>query len=96
MNYTSNNAPADEVLNKKSEYALGRHMAVQFYDCEHSSLLDCDKVEQIFNNAAKYSGATVLGSNFHDFEPKGISGFGIIAKSHFFSSFMAGIQLCSR
>jgi len=65
-----------------SGVALGRHLTAEFYDCAGEVLADPGKMEAIFIGAAKASGATVLGSRFHNFEPQGVSGFVIIAESH--------------
>lgn len=63
--------------------ALGRHMTVEFYDCEAGILADTGRMEEVFLAAAKRSGATVIASYFHDFEPQGVSGVVIISESHF-------------
>ncbi len=68
---------------KRQRFALGRHITVEYYDCNHSILLDAKKVEKIFVDAAKISGATVMDSSFHFFEPQGVSGMVIISESHF-------------
>ena len=65
------------------DFALGKHMTVEFYDCDSQFLADEQKMEKAFLEAARVSRATVLGSNFHSFEPQGVSGFVIIAESHF-------------
>ncbi len=70
-------------MEHSKDFALGRHMTIEFYDCNHEILCDAEKVEQIFIDSAKASGATVLGTNFHSFEPQGVSGFVVIAESHF-------------
>ena len=63
--------------------ALGRHMTVEFYDCEARILADTKRMEEVFLTAAKRAGATVIASHFHDFEPQGVSGVVIISESHF-------------
>jgi S-adenosylmethionine decarboxylase len=65
------------------DFALGKHMTIEFYDCDSQILADAAQMEEIFVEAALASGATVLGQNFHAFEPQGVSGFIIIAESHF-------------
>jgi len=62
--------------------ALGHHLTAEFYDCASETLADTARMEAIFIGAAKASGATVLGSQFHDFKPQGVSGFVVIAESH--------------
>jgi S-adenosylmethionine decarboxylase len=73
---------AHEGINE-SRYALGRHMTVEFYDCDHLALNDVKRMEEAFLEAARVSGATILESSFHSFEPQGVSGVVIIAESHF-------------
>ncbi|OGV38997.1 MAG: S-adenosylmethionine decarboxylase proenzyme [Lentisphaerae bacterium GWF2_45_14] len=76
-------ASAQHKHHHEARFALGRHMTIEYYDCDHLVLNDPKKVEEIFINAAKESGATVLSSSFHSFEPQGVSGMVIIAESHF-------------
>ena len=64
-------------------FALGRHMTVEFCDCEPKTLADVKLMEQIFLRAAEKSGATVIESNFHEFKPQGVSGVVVISESHF-------------
>lgn len=67
----------------ETNFALGRHMTVEFYDCNPLIIADSEKVKKAFLNAAKASKATVLDYSFHVFEPQGVSGVVIIAESHF-------------
>jgi S-adenosylmethionine decarboxylase len=68
---------------KETHFALGRHMTVEFYDCNPDIIVDPEKVKKAFLKAAKDSGAHVLDYSFHIFEPQGVSGVVIIAESHF-------------
>lgn len=68
---------------RKRDYALGRQLTLEFYDCSPSLLASAEVMEKIFLQAAKESGATIISSNFHGFEPQGVSGVVIIAESHF-------------
>lgn len=63
--------------------ALGRQVTLECYDCNRGILADPARMEQIFLEAAHKSGATVISSHFHAFEPQGISGVVIISESHF-------------
>lgn len=63
--------------------ALGRHITIEYYECDHYILLSKDIVEQSLLKAASESGATVVNSSFHDFSPQGVSGVVIISESHF-------------
>ena len=64
-------------------FALGRHITIEYYDCASNALLDKDGVESVLLKAARESGATIISSSFHQFEPQGVSGVVIIAESHF-------------
>lgn len=62
--------------------ALGRHFLVELFGCDKVAISDVAKVEDVLNEAATRSNATILKSEFHQFEPYGISGMVIIAESH--------------
>ncbi len=64
-------------------FALGRQMTVEFYDCDPKLLADVKTLERVFLEAARFSGATVVESRFHSFEPQGVSGVVIVSESHF-------------
>lgn len=61
---------------------LGRHLLIELYKCNPSYLNDVEKVREKMLNAARYCKSTILGDNFHTFEPQGVSGVVIIAESH--------------
>lgn len=65
------------------DFALGKHITVEFYECDSQFLADATRMEDAFIRAASEANATVLASNFHSFKPQGVSGFVIIAESHF-------------
>ena len=64
-------------------FALGRQLTIEYYECGATVLLDAHQVEKILLKAAKESGATIISSSFHKFEPQGVSGVVVIAESHF-------------
>ncbi len=64
-------------------FALGRQLTIEYYECGARVLLDKDRVEKALLRAAKKSGATIISSLFHKFDPQGISGVVVIAESHF-------------
>jgi S-adenosylmethionine decarboxylase len=64
-------------------FALGRQLTVEYYECGATAFLDQAGVENAMLKAAKESGATVISSSFHKFEPQGISGVIVISESHF-------------
>ncbi len=63
--------------------ALGKHVTLEFYDCDSVTLADAGRMKNAFLLAARESGASVIGADFHSFDPQGVSGFVIIAESHF-------------
>lgn len=65
------------------DLALGRHLTVEYYDCDARILADTVRMRDIFTEAALTSGATVLESSFHAFHPQGVSGIVVISESHF-------------
>jgi spermidine synthase len=62
--------------------SLGRHILVEFSNCNAQVLNDAQIVEEAMINAAKTAGATVINSTFHHFSPWGISGVVVIQESH--------------
>ena len=73
-------APIQE---QEPDFALGRQMTVEYYECDSATITDAPKMEKIFVNAAKAAGATVISSDFHRFDPQGVSGVVVISESHF-------------
>ena len=69
--------------NPEPHFALGRQMTVEYYECDSATITDAPLMEKIFVNAAKASGATVISSDFHRFDPQGVSGVVVISESHF-------------
>ena len=63
--------------------ALGRHLLEELFGCDEGILNDREAIEKVMNEAALESGATVVESVFHLFNPHGISGVVVIAESHF-------------
>ncbi len=64
-------------------YALGRHLTIEYADCDPFVLNDAPKLEQVFIYAARESRATIIDASFRTFAPQGVSGFIVIAESHF-------------
>jgi len=61
---------------------LGRHILVEYYNCDPDILKDPRFIERSMNEAALEAKATIVESAFHHFNPWGISGAVIIAESH--------------
>jgi S-adenosylmethionine decarboxylase len=62
---------------------LGRHLIVEYCDCDRAVLNDRSLLERHMNEAVRKSGATIVQSIFHNYNPCGVSGAVIIAESHF-------------
>ena len=61
---------------------IGRHLIAEYYGCRRETLDQVSTVKQAMLDAANAIGATVLGDNFHQFDPHGVSGTVVIAESH--------------
>lgn len=62
--------------------ALGRHILVEFLNCNHDIMNDVTVIESSMVEAAQIAGATVINSTFHHFSPYGVSGVVVIQESH--------------
>ncbi len=62
--------------------ALGRHSIIEYYGCPESVMNDLELIENAFVSAARRMGATIVASEFHQFNPHGVSGMVIISESH--------------
>ncbi len=62
--------------------SLGRHLLTEFYGCDREILNDPDRIKRIMEEAGITSGASIVQSVFHLFNPHGISGVVVIAESH--------------
>ena len=62
--------------------ALGRHILVEFFECNRATLNDVISIETAMVDAAKEAQATVINSTFHHFSPFGVSGVVVIQESH--------------
>ncbi|MCZ6710168.1 MAG: adenosylmethionine decarboxylase [Gammaproteobacteria bacterium] len=66
----------------KPEKNFGRHILVDFLDCDPEVLKFVDPMREILLRAAKECKATVMDDLFHQYEPFGVSGVVLIAESH--------------
>ncbi len=62
--------------------AAGRHIIAELQGCEPPHLSDAPYLRRILEEAAWAAGGTVLGSQFHRFDPIGASGVVLLAESH--------------
>jgi len=61
---------------------LGRHLLAELSECGSPIINDLPQLETVMKEAARLSGATVVDSVFHRYNPQGLSGLIIIAESH--------------
>ncbi len=61
---------------------LGRHLIVELADCNNEMLNNLEILEKHMNEAVRKSGATIVRSVFHRYNPQGVSGVVVIAESH--------------
>jgi len=61
---------------------LGRHVLAEFTGCDTQIINNRTRVETILTEAARRSGATIVKSVFHEYNPHGLSGVVVIAESH--------------
>lgn len=65
-----------------SQKSLGRQLLVEYHNCSRELLDDVEYLRRVMIEAAKATGATVVGEIFHHFNPYGVSGVVVIAESH--------------
>lgn len=61
---------------------LGRHILVEYYNCDKELLKNHELIEMHMKQAAIEAKATIVTSCFHKFNPWGVSGAVIIQESH--------------
>lgn len=61
---------------------LGRHLIVELADCDSVILNDQEALQRHMEEAVRRSGATIVKSVFHRYNPQGVSGVVVIAESH--------------
>lgn len=61
---------------------LGRHILVEYYNCDPEILKDPERIEKEMKQAAIQAKATIVESVFHHFSPWGVSGAVIVEESH--------------
>ena len=62
--------------------SLGRHLLIEFYNCDPKTLTDVGVIEDILVKAATVVKAHIVDVVFHTFNPHGISGVVEIEESH--------------
>lgn len=66
-----------------TEYEFqGKHFIASYYDCDEQAINDVTALSNAFHDAAKASGATILNSVGHVFEPTGLTLVILLSESH--------------
>jgi S-adenosylmethionine decarboxylase len=68
---------------KQKVQSLGNHLIIELYDCKKDFINHAKSVEEALVKAVEVSGATMVQSVVHQFNPHGISGVVVIEESHF-------------
>lgn len=61
---------------------LGKHLIAEFTNCDIAILDDMEQLEKFMKDSVRISGATIVKSSFHRYNPQGVSGVIVIAESH--------------
>jgi S-adenosylmethionine decarboxylase len=61
---------------------LGHHYIAELWGCSSAILDDAARLESYFHSAAQTAQVTVLNSQFHEFEPQGVTGILLLSESH--------------
>lgn len=72
-----------EIFMSEVSKVFGKHFLVEFVGCNAEELKYVKSVEAAMLKAARISQATILRSDYNQFEPQGVSGFIFIMESHF-------------
>ena len=62
--------------------ALGTHLLLDLKDCNPELLNDLQYIKRAMIGAAEEAGATIVGENFHKFDPVGVTGIIAVSESH--------------
>jgi len=63
-------------------HTLGHQLMVEYHGCSPELLNNVEHVKRSMVEAARATGATIVGELFHHFSPHGVSGVVVIAESH--------------
>jgi S-adenosylmethionine decarboxylase proenzyme len=61
---------------------FGKHILAEYFECECTYLDSEQAIRELMVEAALMSGATIVGTIFHHFNPQGVTGVVVIAESH--------------
>ena len=61
---------------------LGEHFICDLSDCNRELLLDSDRSRELFTEAVRDSGLTIVSEGYYRFSPHGFTCFLLLAESH--------------
>ena len=61
---------------------LGEHFVCDLSDCDRDLLLDSEHARELFTQAVRESGLTIVSEGFYKFSPHGFTCFLLLAESH--------------
>jgi len=61
---------------------LGSQLLAELYNCNPKLINEVGFVQRSMEEAAKWAGATIVDSVFHQYNPQGVSGVVVIKESH--------------
>jgi len=61
---------------------LGRHLIAELVECNRLTLDNLEQLQEHLEESVRQSGATIVKSVFHRYNPQGVSGVIVIAESH--------------
>lgn len=61
---------------------LGEHFICDLSDCNRALLLDGERSRELFTQAVRESGLTIVSEGFYKFSPHGFTCFLLLAESH--------------
>lgn len=61
---------------------LGHHYIAEMWECPADILNDSARLETLVRAAAESARVTILKSNFHQFEPQGVTALLLLSESH--------------
>jgi len=70
------------VVDRVGSGAIGRHLLVDYWDCDTGLLNDAPALSTLLTQAAQEAGATVLSTHVQTFEHMGVTAIAILAESH--------------
>jgi len=61
---------------------LGEHFICDLSDCDQALLLDSDRARDLFTQAVREAGLTIVSEGYYRFSPHGFTCFLLLAESH--------------